>query len=327
MKILITGGYGFLGYHLAKKLSEKNNRITILDMKSEEHFDADFKDLLTNSRISYINTDLLDNQFSNSLEKDFSHIIHLAALLGVQNVLDNPLSVLQKNVNMLNNIISFINSLNKKPTLLFTSTSEIYAGTLLAGQLSFPTPEDSYLVLPNLELPRTSYMLSKIYGESLCHAANIKSIILRPHNLYGPRMGMKHVIPQLIKKIYNTPKNGTLGIFSPSHKRTFCYINDATYQILKLIHIENIESKTFNLGTEKPEIQMKELAYKLLKIMNRMDITLKHLENTPGSPERRCPSTSKLDNVTSLEERTKLEIGLKSTYNWYLKNKCTYLDN
>ena len=66
-------------------------------------------------------------------------------------------------------------------------------------------------------------MLSKIYGEAMCHSSGLDCIILRPHNIYGPRMGMKHVIPQLIK-ILSTPMNGTLDVYSPDHSRTFCYV-------------------------------------------------------------------------------------------------------
>ena len=250
----------------------------------------------------------------------------MAALLGVQNVLDNPYDVLSLNFKMLDNVISFINLLKNEPILYFASTSEIYAGTLLAGGLKFPTPEQSNLILPDLKLPRTSYMLSKIYGEAICHSCNFKSVILRPHNLYGPRMGMKHVIPQLIKRINQTKRNECLGVYSPNHKRTFCYIDDAVNQISALINQKNYENQIFNLGTQNPEINMKELALKLVKIMNREDIQVNELGNTPGSPERRCPSTKMLDEITKIKSRTLLDKGLKETFNWYWKYRDYYLD-
>ncbi len=327
MKILITGGYGFLGFHLANSLSRLNCSITLLDIKPVKDFDNDFKSLLLRDNISYIQADLLDKKFHNCLKNDYSHVFHLAALLGVQNVLDNPLQVLSMNFEMLRNLIYFINSLPTKPILFFASTSEVYAGTLKSSQLEFPTPENSLLILPDLDHPRTSYMLSKIYGESLCYASKIKTIILRPHNLYGPRMGMKHVIPQLIKRIKNTPKGGSIGIYSPNHKRTFCFIDDAVEQIYQLINKVNLTSSTFNLGTQKPELKMQELGHLLLEVMNRDDILIKQLDNTPGSPERRCPSTVTLDNITGRKERTSMFLGLKRTYNWYLKNSSQYLVN
>ena len=325
MKILITGGYGFFGFHLAKALLNKNCQITLLDMKSFSELDNDFKELLKKDNITYLQVNLLNDNLEKFLDKDYSQIIHLAALLGVQNVLENPFKVLSLNLQMLLNIISFLETLNNEPTLFFASTSEVYAGTLLAGILKFPTEETSQLILPDLKLPRTSYMLSKIYGEAICHSCQLQTVILRPHNLYGPRMGMKHVVPQLIKRIYKTPINGSLGVYSPNHKRTFCYIDDAVKQVYKLIATKNIEKNIFNLGTEKPEITMKNLAIKLIKIMKREDIIIKELGNTPGSPERRCPSTCKLDEITLMNKRTDLDQGLKKTFDWYHKNKEKYL--
>ena len=170
-------------------------------------------------------------------------------------------------------------------------------------------------------------MLSKIYGEAMCFASNIQSVILRPHNLFGPRMGMKHVIPQLIKKIQNTKNAGSLGVYSPTHKRTFCFIKDAVEQIKVIVLKKSLsDSEIFNLGTQKPEIRMIDLAKKLIKIMGREDIKLIKLEDTLGSPIRRCPSTIKLDAITNLQERTDLDLGLQETYKWYINHKRDYLD-
>ena len=326
MKILITGGYGFFGFHLAKSLANQNHDVTLIDIKSEEEFDEDFRKLILKDNIHYLKVDLLKNKLGKILDNDFSHIFHLAALLGVQNVIENPYKVLSLNFQMLENLISFMNQLKNDPFLFFASTSEIYAGTLLAGKLKFPTKENSELILPDLTLPRTSYMLSKIYGEAMCNACKFNSVILRPHNLYGPRMGMKHVVPQLIKRINKTTRNGFLGVYSPNHKRTFCYIDDAVKQITSLIMDKNIKNEILNLGTQKPEIKMKELALKICKIMRREDIKIKELENTQGSPERRCPSTYRLDQISAIKKRTSLDVGLNKTFDWYLKYKNYYLN-
>ena len=113
MKILITGGYGFFGFHLAKALLKYNYQITLVDIKSFSELDKEFIELLKKDNISYIQLDLLKDNLDKFLDKDYSHIIHLAALLGVQNVIENPLKVLSFNLQMLLNIISFINLLNK----------------------------------------------------------------------------------------------------------------------------------------------------------------------------------------------------------------------
>ena len=106
------------------------------------------------------------------------------------------------------------------------SSSEIYAGTLEYYGLKFPTKESTPITISNILNKRTTYMLSKIHGEVHCiNKKKLPYIIVRPHNIYGPRMGYAHVIPELIKKIKRQSK--TIFIKSPNHGRTFCYIDDA----------------------------------------------------------------------------------------------------
>ncbi len=327
MNILITGGFGFLGFHLANTLKDLDCNITLIDLKPLNDLDNEFKVLLNSNNITYKVIDLVDPKGLNSLSKNYEYIFHFAAILGVDNVINNPDKVLSKNILILHNILNFIDGSSEKTILFFASTSEVYAGSLFNSKLEFPTPENSLLILPDLKSPRTSYMLSKIYGEAMCFASNVQSVILRPHNLFGPRMGMKHVIPQLIKRIHNTKKGGSLGVYSPTHQRTFCFIKDAVEQI-KMTLLKNSlnSSEIFNLGTQKPEIRMIDLAKKLTNIIGREDISLINLENTLGSPVRRCPSTFKLDAITGIQERTDLDLGLRETYKWYIKHKREYLD-
>ena len=81
----------------------------------------------------------------------------------------------------------------------------------------------------------------------------------------------------------------------------------------------------FNLGTQQPELKMETLAKILLSISNRNDLKIKLLENTLGSPERRCPSTSKLDLFINDYDRTEITKGIEETYNWYIKHRHNYL--
>ena len=316
MKILITGGAGFIGFHLASLLISQGHYVDLIDIIDKSNFDKELKLLIENKNCQYFKLNLLENKETQNLKKDYNFIIHLAAIVGVENVMSNSYGVLTYNQLMLSNIIEFAKSTNKKPKLIFTSTSEVYAGSQFLNKIIYPTPEDNILSLPDLSHPRTSYMLSKIYGEAMCHTSGLDYLILRPHNIYGPRMGMKHVIPQLIHKIINTEKKGKLDLYSPDHTRTFCYV---TYAIEKIADFINSEwsNGTFNLGVDEPEIKIRELASLLLKITNREDITLNELENTPGSPSRRVPDISRLNNKTKKSKIPSLTEGITQTYNWY----------
>ena len=133
-------------------------------------------------------------------------------------------------------------------------------------------------------------------------------------------MGKKHVIPQLIKKIKNTKLNGKLELYSPDHTRTFCFIKYAVEKILHLIERDKWDINTLNLGVDGPEIKIRELAKIILHIMNRKDISLKELENTQGSPSRRVPDTTKLNQETKPIRIPSLNEGITETYNWYIKS-------
>ena len=324
MKILISGGAGFIGYHLAKLLIEKEYFVDITDILNIDDFDKDLKKLICKKNCNYIKCNILEKKEINNLPKNYDMIIHLAAIVGVENVISNSYAVLTNNQLMLFNILTFAKSQKQNPRFIFASTSEVYAGSQFLDNIEYPTKENTILSLPDLSLPRTSYMLSKIYGEAMCHSSNLNYLILRPHNIYGPRMGMKHVIPQLIKKIIKTKKGGTLDLFSPDHTRTFCYVKYAVNKIALFIEKENWPTNAINLGVEKPEIKIRELANMLLKIMKRQDVSIHELENTPGSPSRRVPETSELNIHTGFTEIPSLEEGIIETYNWYSKEINNY---
>jgi len=241
-KILITGGAGFIGYHLAKNLS-KNCSVDLIDNLSRGKVDKDFKKLIKENNVRLLNIDL--NNKIKIKSKNYNYIFHLAATIGVDTVIKNPFKVLNNNYLSTLNIIKFAKEQKNLKKLFFTSTSEIYSGSFKHKLINFPTKENSILSLNNMNSARGTYMLSKIYCEALCHFSNIPFIILRPHNIFGERMGMSHVIPELIKKIHKSKKN--LELNNSNHKRSFCYIEDAVNMMILLMKNSKAVKKTYNL--------------------------------------------------------------------------------
>ena len=133
-------------------------------------------------------------------------------------------------------------------------------------------------------------MISKIVCEAVCHNSGLPFVIVRPHNIYGPRMGFAHVIPELIKKM-TKPNTESIEVFSPGHSRSFCFVEDAVNMIEKLAFSEKAKSKIFNIGNQSPEITIHNLAKKLIDISG-YDLDIIPKESTSGSPERRCPDMS-----------------------------------
>ncbi|MFC7049272.1 NAD-dependent epimerase/dehydratase family protein [Emcibacter nanhaiensis] len=318
-KILITGGAGFIGLHLAEKLLKSGNEIHLLDNFARAAKDPDLEAFLSQKNVTLIEADLLDPSFIDKLDTDYNIIYHFAAIIGVPHVLGRPYEVLTKNVELLSNIIEFAKKQKNLNRLVFASTSEIYAGTLKYFDLPIPTPEDTPLGLTDLAEPRTSYMLSKIYGEAMCHHSKLPFTIIRPHNVYGPRMGMSHVVPILLERAYKLEGDVPLKVYSPTHKRTFCYVDDAVDLLERVALTPECEGVALNLGSTDDEITMETLALAIIKTTGKGK-GLTYMPETEGSVPRRCPDMTKAMELTGYQSKVSLEEGLARTFEWYKQN-------
>jgi nucleoside-diphosphate-sugar epimerase len=202
--------------------------------------------------------------------------------------------------------------------MVFASTSEVYAGTLFHFGLSFPTPESTPLAIPELGQARTSYMLSKLYGEALCHHAAVPYTIVRPHNVYGPRMGVAHVVPELLERAHSAV-GGELEVYSPEHRRTFCYVTDAIELIRRAAEEPACEGETLNVGVEDPELTIRELAQLILQVVGKQ-LKLVAGPETPGSPARRVPDMGRARRLVAFEPSVAVRDGVERTYAWYRAN-------
>ena len=316
--VLITGGAGFIGYHLALNLLQKGYKIDIADNFTRGIKDDLLTKLSNNKNVNLYNLDLLQEESFDKLGNDYDYIYHLAAIIGVQFVLKAPYDVLSKNNQLLLNSISFAHKQTHLERFVFTSTSEIYAGTLKYFNLPIPTPETTPLTVTSLSENRTSYMLSKIYGEALCLHSGLPITIIRPHNFYGPRMGLSHVVPELFKKAF-FKKQDELTVYSPEHQRTFCYIDDAVEMMRLLAESKTAIGETYNVGNQTPETSIRALAKTILMIADSAMI-IKDGYVTEGSPSRRCPDMSKTIKATEYVPKFSLTEGLQRTFLWYRDN-------
>ncbi len=323
MNVLIIGGAGFLGYSLAQFLSKKKMSVDVVDDFSRRSSTKDIHILEQNKHIKVINKNLFDLYKGNELKNDYNVIFHFAAIVGVDNVINNPYETLSKNI-LLSDIAIKIAKMQKNLNkFLFTSTSEVYSGAIEQEIASIPTSEQTKLIIENTHPKRSTYKLSKIVGESLCINSGLPVTIFRPHNIYGPRMGMSHVIPELIKKILLLKSGEKLDVFSVNHTRTFCHINDAVKLFYEGMHNNMTDNEILNMGTHEPEIKIIELA-KLLCKLSEKNIQINPQQPQEGSISRRCPDMSKTKKLTNYKPSVDLEEGLAETFKWYKKNISIY---
>jgi nucleoside-diphosphate-sugar epimerase len=313
--MLLTGGAGFIGAHFASRLVERGYRVDLVDDFSRGANDAALVALEASGNVHVLERDLRMQGALDDVDDDYDYIVHLAAIVGVANVVEKPYDVLRENVFVTERALSQAHRQSALRRFLFASTSEVYSGTLENFGLTVPTPETTPLALPGLDRPRTTYMLSKLYGEAMCQHAGVPFTIVRPHNVYGPRMGLAHVVPELLQRAHNAT-DGRLEVFSVDHRRTFCYVEDAVEMMIRSLESPRCEGQTLNVGTQAPEVTMAELAALIVKVVGK-DLEIVPRAATQGSPKRRCPDMTRAGELTGWESRVGLEDGVRLTYEAY----------
>ena len=316
--VMITGGAGFVGHALSKELLEKGaDRIILVDNLSRGRKDEELEQLLENPKVTFMNVDLTDPSQVAKLPTDIEYVYHLAALIGVKHVLKNPDQVFSVN---LQSVIFLLEHLKQAPNLkrvLFSSTSEVYAGALKHHGIPIPTPESTPLTIDDLNNPRTSYALSKIAGEAIgfqyARVHGIPFTAVRFHNVYGPRMGFAHVIPETMIKLSESDQ---IPVPSPTHTRAFCYIDDAITATIACAESDKTRDESINIGNPEEEISIRNLVGEVAHAMDK-NPEIEEMPDTPGSPSRRSPDITKLVGLAGFTPRVNLRDGIRQTYSWY----------
>jgi UDP-glucose 4-epimerase len=314
-RALITGGAGFIGAHLAGRLVREGLDVDLVDDFSRAVRDAELASLESSAKVRVFECDLRLPGALDDLDDPYQYVVHLAAIVGVGRVIQQPSAVLSDSVTMLQNVLAAAARQPAAPRLVFLSTSEVYAGTLRSFSLPFPTPESTPLTITELVQPRTAYMLSKIYGEAMCQHAGVPFTILRPHNVYGPRMGLSHVIPELLQRAH-AASGGRLEVASVDHRRTFCHIDDAVEMIWRAASSPACIGETLNIGVSEPEVSIGELAALIATTVGKQ-VEIVALPPTPGSPSRRCPDMTRTCALIDYVPQVGLASGIRDTYDWY----------
>lgn len=317
-KILITGAAGFVGWHLAMELSSRpENHLTLVDNFVRGRRDADLETLLARPNVTLLTADLSEARGFEALGGGYDRVYHLAAIIGVKNVLSRPYEVVRVNALTTLHLLAWFRE-GGGEKLLFSSTSEAYAWTQQFHPLPIPTPENVPLALTDLANPRSSYAGSKVFGELAithgCASIGRPFVIVRYHNVYGPRMGFEHVIPELFQR--SLAGQNPLVVYSADHSRAFCYVSDAVAATIAAMENPAADGATINIGNDA-EVTIGELARAVLATVG---LTLPIEEQTaPHDPiQRRCPDLVRARTLLGYAPRIDLRHGLEKTLAWYL---------
>ncbi len=327
MRVLITGGAGFVGYHLATLLAARGYDTVLADNMFRGQKDADLEALLAQGHVSLVEADLTDRGAWKKLGSGYDHVYHLAGINGTKLFYDMPDEVLRVGILSTLHALDWFKKENgkKDAKILCTSSNEAYAGALEAfGKLPIPTPENVPLVIADPYNPRWSYAGQKLMGELLfINFAKIKGFrmsIVRPHNFYGPRSGWGHVIPGTIEKIQK--KTDPFPLPGADETRSFCYITDAVEAMRLVMESEKTDGGTYHIGSSD-EVTIEALVEEIFKIVKWHPKTIEKKGAPEGSVKRRLPDVSKIKRDTGWQATTTFAEGLKQTVLWYLAHSKT----
>ena len=314
-KYLVTGGSGFIGSALVKKLLSEGHSVRVFDNNSRGNLRR-LESVI--NRIEFVEGDIRDLSQVEEACKDIDAVCHLAFVNGTKFFYELPELVLEVGVKGMINILDACIAHNIDD-LILASSSEVYQ-----SPDEVPTSESVPLIVPDLQNPRYSYGGGKIISELLAinyGRSKIKRVVIfRPHNVYGPDMGWEHVVPEFVLKmddLISTQASQSIDFKiqgTGNETRAFIFIDDFVDGLFRVIeHGQHLN--VYHIGTSN-EIKLSDLAQQIASLFEaKIDIIPGDLAQ--GGTLRRCPDISLLKSM-GFKNNYSLKQGLEFTTKWYL---------
>lgn len=312
---LVTGGSGFLGSALVRRLLREGQRVRVLDNQSRGRVER-LSDVL--SSIEYISGDIRRAEEVEHAVEGVDSVCHLAFVNGTEFFYTKPELILEVGVKGIVNVLDACVK-HKVPELVLASSSEVYH-----NPAEVPTPENVPLTIPDPMNPRWSYSAGKIISEMMAINYGRKHfervLIFRPHNVYGPDMGWEHVIPQFVLRMEELAGD-TPAVRFPiqgdgKQTRSFVFVDDFIDGLMCVIE-KGTHLGTYHIGTED-EITVAELARMIGELFGKR-VELVAGPEAAGGTSRRCPDIAKVAAL-GYKPRVSLREGLAVTAKWYREN-------
>jgi len=318
MKVLITGGAGFIGSFLTESLVSDGHDVIILD----NFITGNLKNLnLVKSNVNIVEGDIRDEKLVDDLVSNTDVVFHMAAALGVNNILMSALNSISVNISGSNVILKTSAKYDKR--IIIASTSEIYG-----KNPKQPLTENDDRVIGSPQKIRWTYSDSKAIEEAtaafLHETQNLRVTTIRLFNTVGPRQKGKYgmVVPRFV---YNALMHETLSVYGNGEQtRVFCHVLDTVDALLKISKTDKSIGEVYNLGGTR-EISILKLAQKVIQLTNstsRIEFIPYNEAYTFGfeDVQRRVPDISKLKSIIDWEPKRDLDEIILDTKNFYMGN-------
>jgi UDP-glucose 4-epimerase len=318
MNVLITGGAGFIGSHLAEALLERGDAVCVIDNLSTGRLE-NVQHLQVNPKFSLVVDTIMNENIMRELIDQSEIVFHLAAAVGVKYIIDNPLASLLTNIRGTEIILRLANSNGKKKVIL-VSTSEVYGKN---GKVPFKENDDR--VLGSVYSTRWGYSMSKAVDEFLALAywreRSLPTASVRLFNTCGPRQTGRYgmVLPRFVRSALLREPLTVYG--DGTQTRCFTYVGDVIEALIGLAEKDEAVGEVFNIGSSQ-EVSIRELAERVIGLTGS-DSEIKYIsyEEAYGSGfedmKRRIPDISKIRDLIGWTPKVDLDELLMIVINYY----------
>ncbi|MDD5746236.1 MAG: GDP-mannose 4,6-dehydratase [Candidatus Omnitrophica bacterium] len=320
MRILLTGGAGFIGSHLVRRLLAEGNQVAIIDDLSTGKRE-NIIDLEGNENFTFYEGSILNYKLMLKLVTECDCVYHLAAAVGVKYIVEHPLDSLITNVRGTEIVFELAHIFKKK--VFLASSSEVYGKN---GTRPFKENDDR--ILGSVTIPRWGYAFSKGFDEflaiSYARERSLPVVVGRLFNICGPRQTPHYgmVIPRMIEQAVKQEPITVYG--DGSQVRSFTYVGDAVDAMIRLMNTPGAEGEIFNIGSPEP-VSINNLAKKIKELTgSSSDIVFipytQAYNNDFEDMVYRVPDISKIKDLLQFTPNINLEEMLKAIINAYRSN-------
>ncbi|MGD1995623.1 MAG: GDP-mannose 4,6-dehydratase [Anaerolineae bacterium] len=327
MRILVTGGAGFIGSNLVDSLMAKGHEVTVLDNLSVGKV-SNIAHYLENDHFHFVNDSILNLTTLERLIRQADLVFHLAAVVGVKYVVEDPLNAIITNVRGTENVLELAFKYWVKTVI--ASSSEIYGKSI-----EVPLREDSDRLLGPTTVGRWSYSDAKAIDEYFAFAYARKGLpvtVVRYFNAYGPRLdplGYGSVIARFLTQVL---RGESLTVYDDGDQtRCFTYIDDTVEGTIQAGMVPEAAGQAFNIGSNR-ETSINELA-RLIRELTGSSSEIVHVPYASAygrsfeETRRRVPDVTRAREALGFEAQTPLEEGLQYTFDWFQEQASNVLNS